>query len=227
MILKGLGVDFGNVVGIFDTPDWFKFIREHQGNHLEPREIFASLIPIIKRHDLGQITNHEFFEEYRNVYKLKVTEKEFFDKLGSIFWIDREMLELINILKKRGIAVFLITNMNPFHAEFIRRHYPEVFASFDYRMISCQAGVAKPDEKAFTLPLEALDLESAECIYVDDSYDNIEKSCQLGYKGWHYNVTDEYFCPNGRLDEERLKFKNFISCLDEVGLLSDKNKARF
>lgn len=116
--------------------------------------------------------------------------------------------------------------MNSFHAGYILQYYPEVMDSFDHKMISCEEGVIKPSPEFWIRPLDFLGLNSNECLVLDDSLENIKAVCDLGMKGRHYNVSDEKFCQNGRLEEERLKFKSFLALVDSLGLLFDKNKAR-
>lgn len=218
--------DFGNVLGIFDTTKWYEFINKYKGNCLEPHELFSGkLLEITKDYDSGKLSDSDYYAKVRLTYRIStLIEREFFDMFGSILSIDREMFQIVNDLRKRGIITVLVTNMNPFHAGYIRQCYPEVMTSFDYHMISCEEGISKPLPEFWIRPLRSLDLLINECLVIDDSLENIKTVCELGLKGWHYNVTDDKFCQNGRLEEERLKFKNFLHCLDSNDLLY--NKAR-
>ncbi|MDP3697837.1 MAG: HAD family phosphatase [Candidatus Taylorbacteria bacterium] len=173
--------------------------------------------------DFGKLSDLEFYRAFQNAYQLQgVTMGEFFNRLGSVLWIDWDMVEIRDWLKRRGIVTVLVTNMNPYHAWYIRRKYPPLMAKFDHGMISCEEGVAKPDPEAWIRPLDCLGFKAEECIFVDDSMENIEAACRLGIKGWHYNITDQHYCQNGKLDEERMKFKVFLAVLDSCGILYDK-----
>lgn len=219
--------DFGNVLGIFDTPRWYRFINKYRGNCLEPHEIFSGAIAhLVKDFDLGRINETEFYSQIRLAYRMSIPNQgDFFEEFGSNFVIDDEMFKIVKDLKQRGLATVLISNLNPFHDKCVTERHPEVFESFNYLMISSREGVAKPDSEAWIRPIEQLGLKPEECVFVDDSRKNIEVACGLGIKGWHYNVTDIIFCQNGRLEEERLKFKNFLTLLGNLSIFFDKNKS--
>lgn len=213
--------DFGNVVGLFRTNEWYTFLRNHRGNCFEPHETFGSLLGVIQQYDLGRLSALEFYQTFQDAYQLRgVTKGEFFNALGSVLRIDWEMVEIRDWLKRRGVVTVLVTNMSPFHAWYIRRNYPSLMAKFDHAMVSCEEGVAKPDFEAWIRPLEWAGLGAEEVIFLDDDYPNVKEACRLGIKGWHYNVTDQHYCQNGKLDQERARFKDFLNCLDSIGLLA-------
>lgn len=227
-LIKCAMFDSGNVLAIFDTLRWYDFINHHRRNCVEPYELFSgSLDHIIKKYDLGEMSDLDFFYKVRGAYRLwSINSKDFFEVFGAVLLLDRDMLEVVNRLRQRGLTTVLITNMNTFHAQYIRQHYPELMSSFDYKIISCEEGIVKPNPEAWVRPLDRIGLKAEECVFIDDHPPNIKVACSLGISGWHYNVTDNNFCPNGRLDEERKRFKDFLNCLDSIGLLYDKNKAR-
>ena len=225
-MLKGVGFDFGNVIGIFNTSEWLEFVKHHRGNCRRPEEMFSGdMLQVILAFDRGGMSDVEFYSRIRTAYRMSIpTLRDFYDKLGKILSIDWEMVGLVQNLRKRGVATFLVTNINSFHARYIRQNFPEVFPSFDYCMISCEEGIIKPEPEAYIRPLEILGLKSEDCIFIDDSWSNIKAACRLGYKGWHFNSTDNIFLQNGKINEEREKLINLISVLDEQGLLYDKTR---
>ena len=223
-MIKCVMFDFGNVLGIFDMPRWHRFIYKYRGNCLDPHGFFSgSLLEMIRNYDLGNISSQEYYAKVRSAYRMSIpTFKDFFNEFGAIITIDNEMLGIVKDLRKRGVLTVLVTNMNSFHASYVGQHYPEVMASFDYKMISCEEGISKPLPEFWIRPLNFLGLNASECIVIDDFWENIKVACALGTKGWYYNVSDEKFCQNGRLDEERNKFKNFIKLLDGLNLFSKR-----
>lgn len=220
-VIKGVMFDFGNVVGIYDTIRWYSFIREKRGNNFELYEAFSgSRKNLIDQFDLNQISEADFFKFYKNAYQLRnISMAEFFYMFGSIMLIDWEMVSVVRMLRRAGITTILVTNMNSYHAHHLFQNYPEVMTSFDYKMISCEEGVIKPDPEALTRPLKWAKLRSEETILFDDYYPNVEMACNLGIRGWYYKVTDEHFCQNGKINEERKKLKNFLELLWGLGIL--------
>lgn len=226
MVIRAVMFDFGNVVGIFDTPRFHAFLREHRTNCRDPKEVFSgSMMDILRRYDRGEIDNLTYFYLLQQAFQLEnVTMKEFFEVFGGVLEIDREMLKIRDDLRRMGVLVALVTNMNPFHAGYIRRNYPEVFNGFDHNFISCEEGIAKPDPEAWIRTLDHLGLKAEETVFVDDYIVNVEAACRLGIKGWHYNVTDHFYCQNGKLEQERQKLRDFLTLLDSLGILHNKSR---
>jgi HAD superfamily hydrolase (TIGR01509 family) len=221
-MIKCAMFDFGNVIGIFDTPRWYDFIRRYKGNCREPWEMFAggSLIQNILEFDRGVISDIVFYSRTRLAYKIStLTMADFYKEFTEILAIDYKMLRIVKDLKARGVITILVTNMNEIHADYIGSKYPEIFSSFDHLMISSREGVAKPDPRAFTLPLEWAGIEAREGILIDDSISNINAASKIGIVSWHYNVTDERWCMNGKLDAERKKLGHLLKFLKGKRLL--------
>lgn len=216
--------DCFNVLIHFDTPNFFDFIRENRGNSLPPESLFTGNgLSLLKNHDVGLISNQDFYEGVMDLFEMKgVRKRMFFRKLGSILRPDREMLAIRDEFKKRGIIMVLVSNMNSFHLHYLRKNYPEFLAGNYCTMVSCECGIAKPNPEIFIKPLDFLGLKAEECIFIDDTIVNVDAACKIGIRGWHYNVTDKNYCNNGRTKDERDKFKNFLDFLWTKGLLKPK-----
>ena len=100
-------------------------------------------------------------------------------------------------------------------AKDLQEELPYVFANFDYPMLSYQHGFEKPDHRMWEVPARHLGVSPEECFFVDDFKSNIAEfmkwSGGLGISH-HYDVADERYCPNGRLEEERNKL--FLKMFD-------------
>ncbi len=192
---------------------------------MKPTELLTgSLRKVNQRYDLGEINSQAYLEIISEAFDFMrgMTYKKFFDVFGDVLVLDTEMIAIKDDLRRKGILTALITNMNPFHAEFIRDKYPEIFKGFDCTLISCEEQVAKPNPEALIRPLNYLGVRPEETVFIDDYDVNIEAYCKLGVKGWLYNVTDPYYCQNGKLEEERNKFRNFLNLLWEKEILKPR-----
>ena len=56
----------------------------------------------------------------------------------------------------------------------------EVFALFDHVVESSQLGIRKPDPRIYALMCEALDVDPAECVYMDDLGQNLKPAREMG-----------------------------------------------
>src|SRR3989344_2225349 len=226
-IIRCAMFDLGNVIIHFDTGRFYNFVSQHSGNCLKPWELFSGLgSGIMEDVYLGKVSDLNFFKRVKNLFQLRrVSQEDFFHIWADVISVDYRMLAVIDGLRQKGILTVLITNIGHYHIEYIRKNCPELLSKFDITLISCEEGIVKPDSEAWIRSLEALGLKAEECIFIDDHYPNIEASCGLAIKGWHYDVVDGQFCSNNRLEKERKKLKDFLVLLDNLGLLYDKTRS--
>ncbi|MBQ2954247.1 MAG: HAD-IA family hydrolase [Clostridia bacterium] len=111
-----------------------------------------------------------------------------------------EILPMLTALHDRGVKVGLITNCQSEEAEAIRESI--LWPHFDVPVLSCEAGVMKPDPAIFRLCLEQLRMSPRECLYVGDGGSHeLEAAQALGMRAvqaaWY--LTDDPIQPVGRL----------------------------
>ncbi|MDO8488899.1 MAG: HAD-IA family hydrolase [Candidatus Omnitrophota bacterium] len=222
MAIRCVMWDCFNVLVPFDTPKFFNFLRMYRGNNRLPEDVFTGPgLELIRNHDLGRMSNEEFFNGIKKLYRLsnRITPELFFTWLGYILRPDLEMLAIRDGLRKRGVATVLVSNMNSFHFGYLKKHFPSFINGYDYRLVSCEEGIAKPNPEAWIRPLDILGLRAEECIFIDDSLPNVEAACRLGIKGWYYNSTDKNWCSTGKREQERRKLRHFLDLLWNEGIM--------
>ncbi len=69
-------------------------------------------------------------------------------------------------VRRRGYRVGLISNLFANEAEWLREF--ELEEAFDGMVLSCKAGVMKPDPAAYLMAAEKLGIKPEECVFVDD-----------------------------------------------------------
>ncbi len=102
--------------------------------------------------------------------------KEFF----SVKKVRPDMLRLIEILRKR-YKIALLSNFIKDWFEYIDNEY-DLQEKFDVIVTSYEYGIAKPNEKIFSIVLEKLNVKPEECIFIDDQTKNDAESYALGMK---------------------------------------------
>lgn len=97
------------------------------------------------------------------------------------------MVTALGQLAEAGYRLACITNNVPAgHGAGMARSgdkadaYEQVFARFEHVIESSKAGVRKPDPRIYTMMCEALGLEPAQCIYLDDLGINCKPAAELG-----------------------------------------------
>ena len=101
------------------------------------------------------------------------------------------MVAALDTLKNSGFTIACITNNVPGGKMGIRGagmtrseeaaiEVADIMARFDHVIESSKAGVRKPDPRIYQMMCEALDVEPAACIYLDDLGINCKPASRLG-----------------------------------------------
>ncbi len=96
------------------------------------------------------------------------------------------VVQALNICKAKG-KVGCITNNAPIGKGASMTNDPQkaadlekVFALFDHVIESSKLGIRKPDPRIYALMCEALDVDPADCVYLDDLGINLKPARQMG-----------------------------------------------
>ena len=119
----------------------------------------------------------------------------------QIIFLKKKLMENINIfyvipllkeLKAAGFGVYYLSNYS-------RKAYNECGESLSFMpfmdggIVSFRAGMTKPDPEMYRRFLDEYGLSAAECLFVDDTKENVDVALSLGFDGIVYE------------DEEKLK----------------------
>ena len=103
--------------------------------------------------------------------------------------LNQALLDFSQTLRSK-YKVGLLTNMN---AGVVDKYFTQdqLHGYFDNVIISGDVGVAKPQPDIYKLAAKTLNLQTSECILVDDSQTNCSGAVQAGMKAILYNSTDQ------------------------------------
>jgi FMN phosphatase YigB (HAD superfamily) len=88
--------------------------------------------------------------------------------------------------KEQGCSVYILSNWDPETFVYMRDNvYPEFFALFDGIIISGNVGCAKPSSEIYQHLLSAYNLDSRECLFIDDQKENIVAARSCGIPSVH------------------------------------------
>lgn len=122
---------------------------------------------------------------------LGMEKQEFFDFYFSGESIDMEMLDFAKELKDEGSRIFILSNNFRERTEYYRKNFPELFEVADKVYFSWETGLVKPAKEAYSNLLAENDLKGEDCIYVDDSKENLEVAKELGIKGVQFESDEQ------------------------------------
>jgi FMN phosphatase YigB (HAD superfamily) len=95
---------------------------------------------------------------------------------------DEQALSYASSLKRRGVAVGVISNTNDVHVTWLRAQIPE-FASFDSVIFSSDVGLLKPDPAIYYRSLRELGVAPGLALFVDDLPENVAGAQAVGMAG--------------------------------------------
>ncbi len=93
--------------------------------------------------------------------------------------INYEMYDLVFALKRKGIPVALLSNIDDRLAKIIKEF--DLYAPFTPCILSCEVGLEKPDPKIYELLLQEIQMPANQILFVDDRKENIDAALKLGF----------------------------------------------
>ncbi len=185
---RGLLVDYGGVLttNLFESFQAFceqagidpSAVRRVFRQDREARDLLIGL-------ETGRIAEEEFEPRFAAI--LGVPAEGLIDRLFAGSRPDEAMQTAVVRAREAGIRTGLISN------SWGTRRYDRARLAelFDGVVISGQVGIRKPSPEIYTLGAEAIGVEPAACVFVDDLPFNLEPAAQLGMATIHHISTEE------------------------------------
>lgn len=134
---------------------------------------------------------YECFSPFLQKWNIKLSEHEFENYWFNAETENTEMVTLGRAIKRVGCKLFLLSNNFKERGTYYASHFPFIEDIFDKIYFSYLTGYIKPDVRAYMLLLEENDLKSSECIYFDDSKENVKVATSLGIVGHMYDGVED------------------------------------
>lgn len=195
---RGLLLDFGNVLGLFDHPKACRRLSSRTKGRLSPVEIrsmiFGGPDAPAKKHEDGSLNRREFYMEVMGLLKLNISSPEFSDIWSDIFSPNEGVEKVIGKVHSE-VRLAVCSNTDPIHWGRIE-YLPVMMKYFRdekklARSYDPDIKTRKPGEKIFKKALERLGgLEFPEVVYVDDIPEYVEAFQKLGGNAFLYNARE-------------------------------------
>jgi len=105
--------------------------------------------------------------------------------------LNKEMINIIKKLRKRGIICILCTNNEKYRMNYIKKKY-KIDEIFDYIITSCDIGVRKPNKRMLDKILEITKLRQEEIVFFDDKQEVVDAIKELGFVSLIYKDMDDF-----------------------------------
>lgn len=133
----------------------------------------------------------EYWKPYFEKWNLKFTREEFLNYWFGAEVLDSEMIEFAKELKVKNLKLFILSNNLRERSLYYDEHFQILHGIFDKMYFSWQTGFIKPDMRSYENILKENDLRPEECIYFDDSENNITIAASLGIKSFLFKGVSE------------------------------------
>ena len=178
---------FETLITHFQSPLYFgKQISEDMG--IEEKKFREIWDPTDYARTIGKMTLEEVFEQilhasdkYDADLVKKLADKRTAAKVECFKHLHEEIIPMFDKLKSQGYKIGLISNCYFEEAAVIKNS--ALWRYFDAACLSCELGVAKPEDEIFRLCIEKLGVNYEECLYVGDGgSQELETAKRLGMK---------------------------------------------
>ncbi len=148
-----------------------------------------------KNYDKGQISGQEYWISILQHYGLeqddsKITRLIQEDVKG---WTEINDLMIQFVKESRGKIhkLAIISNMTRDTLAFMSRHF-QWLELFDELIFSCEIGENKPDRRIYEACLSKLEIFPHECLFVDDSVENVNGAMKSGMNVIHFKSFPQF-----------------------------------
>lgn len=181
-MVKNIVFDISNVLAPFRFKE---FLAEKGFDEAMIKRIIkaSAMTPYWTEYEKGKLTYEEAIEAFLSVDPdIREELHKAYDSCSGIMGRYDYTEEWIDALKDAGYKLYCITNFTPAGYEqcydcisFIER--------FDGCIFSFREGIAKPDPEIYMTLLRRYDLKAEECVFIDDTEENVLSAENLGFAG--------------------------------------------
>ena len=144
--------------------------------------------------DLGRLTLEEAIVSIKEKFlgaRDKILE-EAFASLPTLFKPILSSLEALEWLSRSGYGLYILSNFHSALLHEVKKQH-KFFDYFHGEVISADVHLVKPDEEIFLLLCNKYNLRPQECLFIDDTRDNIQAAKLLGFKTIHFGDDTKLF----------------------------------
>ena len=185
--IRALILDYGGVISksqnIDNVNSFLKILKQDDNDF---RNVYISKR---KNYDNGQLSDEEYWFSIVQHYDLekndsKVT-KLIQEDIKSWNQINDSMMQFIKESRRNIHKLAIVSNMTRDTLSFMRKHF-EWLELFDELIFSCDIGNNKPERRIYIFCLNRIEVPPQECLFVDDSVENVHGAMESGMKVIHF-----------------------------------------
>ena len=185
---------------IFDFGDVFiNLDKEGAMNHaldiFKLKTLSEELIAFNSLYEQGLISTEEFIEFYLENFPDLDEDDVLFAWNCILKDFPEHRLDFIkNLAKENTYNLILLSNTNELHIDWIKERvsfYEDFKNCFHKFYLSHEIQLRKPDASIYNFVLKENNLNPEDCLFIDDTIENIEAAAKLGIHTWNINPETE------------------------------------
>jgi glucose-1-phosphatase len=182
--IKLITFDLGNVLVRVDHMEFCR--RLAVLTHVTAEEVFDYVFnsALEPGYDTGAMTSQEFYRQILAQFKVVLEFDRFARWWNSLFSPMPDMEEVVTRLA-RGYPLFLLSNTNELHFDYIQENYP-VLQHFSYFVLSYQVGSRKPEKGIYEHLLQQAGIPPEQILFIDDKMPFVVAARELGIQAWQF-----------------------------------------
>lgn len=180
--IKNLIIDLGGVLYAIDYARIESGMKRIQNQAKAPAVTYSKSFQdeLFSQFERGEISPEEFYEGMKLKFELEASQQEFESVWNSmLFGLIPGRIDLIRSLKQR-YKLYLLSNTNRVHYNFLLPECAEIFSLFDKCYFSFQMGLRKPTAEIFLEVINENQLVPKETLFIEDSPQHIVTAQHLG-----------------------------------------------
>ena len=139
----------------------------------------------------GEISEENYWEYVRNVLKIDISNEEIFKKLRESYNTNKEILNIINTIKKTNLLTCICSNNFISRIRELDKKY-NFLGLFDIKILSYEVGFLKPQKEIFQELINSCGLRPDEILYSDDNEKKLIGAEDLGITTFVFNSIDSF-----------------------------------
>jgi glucose-1-phosphatase len=182
--IKLITFDLGNVLVKVDHMEFCR--RLAVLTHVTAEQVFDYVFnsALEPGYDTGMMTSQEFHRQITAQFKVVLEFERFARWWNSLFSPMPEMEEVVSRLA-RDYPLFLLSNTNALHFEYIQENYP-VLKYFSDFILSYKVGSRKPEKSIYEYLLQQAGMPPEHILFIDDKMPFVAAAQEHGIRAWQF-----------------------------------------
>ena len=178
-MIKVIFLDLGKVIINYDPAIPLVQLTQYSELPMPKIKEILSKTDVLSNFDMGTFSGKDFYTTMGRDLKLDISKEDFKNLWNSLFLPVPLLSETLLENLTRDYPVFLLSNTNEIHFEFIWQHYP-IVRHIENHLLSYQLKKMKPDQSIYQIAIARSGVLPKEIFFADDKIENVEGAITAG-----------------------------------------------